>query len=588
MNELKLASGRGQFHTDKTKPLSSVTFADIERMMTKPQQCDKAVSEWVIFSSALTRSKDKQRASNALFHALWADLDDMHGVTLQVLADQLSDELTDVYNLPKLLAYNTKSATETNQKSRLILPVETPLSIDDFIKCQTILNDKLEALGVIPDRATQRPAQICYLPNKGAFYQSINTGSQDFDPLTFWHDDLAQLDEQQQQAENDRQQRLEQSRIKASQRVASGTHSPIQAFNVSYDLDSLLIGYGYLRTGKNRYLSPNSTSGIAGLEIKDGRYVTAHESDISAGLRKSGDAFDLFVFHEHNGNYSQAVKAAGAMFTTSDGVTLTKANQVQYMQTQAQTTTLLSFDTLPTNAPIKPMIAVDSDGVITEPTPPVVAIFEAFDASGLVIATDSKSIKWQLLETYARDFIQLVESADDLAKLENKADKNVLIVMLATQNSKANYAGMVNKRLKVAGVDHSELLNRGNAQFIKQLIGSIAPYFADYPVRNSPNFWDVKRNKDGDVTAALETLKNFKALLAWEGAILRYKTVGREIEWRDQYQCGGDTADGDRVTRLISSAKKHGLPTTLIADYIQTVASENAFNPVEAFITRKL
>ena len=215
------------------------------------------------------------------------------------------------------------------------------------------------------------------------------------------------------------------------------------------------------------------------------------------------------------------------------------------------------------------------------------AIFEAFDASGLVIATDSKSIKWQLMETYARDFIQLVESADDLAKLEDKADKNVLIVMLATPTSAANYAGMVNKNLKVACVDHSELLNRGNAQFIKQLIGSIAPYFADYPVRNSPNFLDVTRNKDGDVTAALETLKNFKALLAWEGAILRYKTVGREIEWRDQYQCGGDTADGDRVTRLISSAKKHGLPTTLIADYIQTVASENAFNPVEAFITRK-
>lgn len=588
MNEIKLASGRGQFHTDKTKPLTSVTFADIERMMTKPQQCDKAVSEWVIFSSALTRSKDKQRASNALFHALWADLDSMEGATLQVLADQLSDELTDVYNLPKLLAYNTKGATETNQKARLILPVETPLSIDDFIKCQTLLNDKLKKLGVIPDRATQRPAQICYLPNKGAFYQSINSGSQNFDPLTFWRDELAKLDEQQQQAESDRQQRLEQSRVKAAQRVASGTHSPIQAFNISYDIDSLLIGYGYLRTGKNRYLSPNSTSGIAGLEVKDGRYITAHQSDISAGLRQSGDAFDLFVFHEHNGNYSQAVKAAGAMFTTMGGVTLTKANQVQYMQAQAQTATLLSFDSLLSNTPIKAPIAVDSDGVISEietDNAPAVASFETFEATGLVIATDHKGIKWRLAETHCRDYLHLVESADDLAKLLDDADPRCLVVML-TEN-KAPYAGIESNQLRIASVDHNELLNRGNGAFIKQLLTSIKPYFADCPIRNSPNFWDYSYDKEGNPKTFKETLKNFKALLAWEGVTLRYKMIGRKIEWRDSYDCKGDTADGDRLTKLISAAKKYSLPVTLITDYLSTVASENAFNPVEAFIMRQ-
>ena len=475
---VRLASGRGQFHSDggnNPKPLRSITLSDIERMMTKPQQCDKRESEWVIPCDALTRSKEKQRTSNGLFYALWGDVDDMQGVTLQALADQLSDELTDVYNLPKLLAYNTKGATETNQKARLILPVETPLSIDDFIRCQTVLNNKLEALGVIPDHATQRPAQICYLPNKGAFYQIVNTGSQPFDPITFWCDQLAKLDEQQQQAEKDTQQRLEQSRIKASQRMASGTESPIQAFNGSYDIDSLLIGCGYLRTGKNRYLSPNSTSGVAGLEVKDGRYITAHQSDISAGLRQSGDAFDLFVFHEHSGNYSQAVQAAGAMFTASDGVTITKANQRAYMSAQAQTTTLLSFDALLSNAPIKAPITVDADGVMT--------------------------------------------------KTSNELDK--------------------------------------------------------------PNFVDFGYNKHGEPTRIMETLANFKALLEFEGVKLRYKTIGREIEWRDAYDCKGDTADGDRLTKLISAAKQYSLPVTLITDYLSTVASENSFNPVLSFIERK-
>lgn len=593
MNEIKLASGRGQYHSDggnNPKPLRSITLSDIERMMTKPQQCDKSESEWFIPCDALTRSKEKQRASNGLFYALWGDVDDMQGVTLQALADQVTAELSDFMGDVCLMAYTTKSATETNQKSRLILPVETPLSIDDFIRCQTVLNNKLEALGVIPDHATQRPAQICYLPNKGAFYQTVNTGSQPFDPITFWRDELAKLDEQQQQAEKDRQQRLEQSRIKASQRVASGTHSPIDPFNTSYDLDTLLIGYGYMRTGKNRYLSPNSSSGIAGLEVKDGRYITAHQSDISAGLRQSGDAFDLFVFHEHNGNRSQAVKAAGAMFTTSKGVTLTKANQRAYMTAQAQTTTLLSFDALLSNTPIKAPIAVDADGVISEietDNAPAVASFETFEATGLVIATDHKGIKWRLMETHCRDYLHLVESADDLAKLEAKADPRVLIIMLATTNSAANYAGMESDRLRLATVDHNELLNRGNGAFIKQLLTSIKPYFADCPIRNSPNFWDYGYDKEGNPTTVKETLKNFKALLAWEGVTLRYKTIGREIEWRDSYDCKGDTAESDRETKLNSAAKQYSLPMTLIKDYLSTVASENSFNPVESFIMRQ-
>ena len=471
---VRLASGRGQYHSDggnNPKPLRSIILADIERMMTKPQQCEKSQAEWVIFSDTLTRQQAKQRASNGLFYALWGDVDDMQGVTLQALVSELGYALSGV----KVLAYTTKSASETNQKSRLIIPIEKALSIDDFIRCQTVLNNKMEALGVIPDCATQRPAQICYLPNKGAFYQTVNTGSQPFDPITFWRDELAKLDEQQQQAEKDRQQRLEQSRIKASQRVASGTHSPIEAFNTSYDLDSLLIGYGYMRTGKSRYLSPNSSSGVAGLEVKDGRYITAHQSDISAGLRQSGDAFDLFVFHEHNGNTSQALKAAGAMFTTSNGVTLTKANQRAYMSAQAQTATQQSYDNQISTKPIKAPIAVDANGVMTSTT--------------------------------------------------NELDK--------------------------------------------------------------PNFVDFGYNKRGEPNRIMETLANFKALLEFEGVKLRYKVIGREIEWRDSYDCEGDTADGDRITKLISAAKKYGLPTTMTQDYLSTVASENSFNPVEAFIMRQ-
>ncbi len=52
-----------------------------------------------------------------------------------------------------------------------------------------------------------------------------------------------------------------------------------------------------------------------------------------------GDAFDLFVYFEHGGDFNQAVKAAGEMFTTTDQangqvISITKANQREYMRQQ--------------------------------------------------------------------------------------------------------------------------------------------------------------------------------------------------------------------------------------------------------------
>jgi hypothetical protein len=593
MTNIKLASGRGQYHTDKTKPLESITFAQIEQMLEQPQQCDKSEAKWFIPCNVLTRSKDKQNALNALFYCLWADLDDMQGETLQTLADYACNELLPLgLGSVKVLAYNTKSASNENQKSRLILPTAKPLGIDDFIRCQTVLNDKLEAMGVTPDRATQRPVQICYLPNKGVFYQSINQGNQPLEPLTFWRDELAKLEVQQRQAEKDRQQRLEQSRIRAAQRVASGTYSPIQAFNDAYSLDDLLTAYGYMQTDNNRYLSPNSTSGMAGLEFKNGRYITAHQSDISIGLPQSGDAFDLFKFYEHNNDQNKALKAAGAMFTTDGGISLTKANQCAYMQKQAEYSALISFDNLTCNTrPIQAPILVDSDGVISEQSnePDSLTMFDVFDAQSLMIVTDFKVIDWRLKQTHARDHLTLLTDDAKLAEIGLMAEqKRFLVVFLGDATSTQRLASYENQYVKLATVDINALNATGTKQLVKVIAQSINPYFStSYPLPIAPRFFDVTRDKEGNEKGALETLLNFKTLLEWEGVSLRYKVIGRTVEWRDGYGCKGDTADGDRLTKLISAAKKYRLPTTMIADYVATVASENEFNPVLSYITRQ-
>ena len=41
------------------------------------------------------------------------------------------------------------------------------------------------------------------------------------------------------------------------------------AFNQAHDMHSLLVQYGYKQTAKDRYLSPNSTSKLAGVKVFD-------------------------------------------------------------------------------------------------------------------------------------------------------------------------------------------------------------------------------------------------------------------------------------------------------------------------------
>ena len=93
-------------------------------------------------------------------------------------------------------------------------------------------------------------------------------------------------------------------------RPQSDGPSVIDAFNDAHDMHSLLKKYGYIQTGKTRYLSPNSTSKLAGVKVfEDGRAYSHHASD-PFDTEHSFDCFDLFVQFEHSGNVSNAVKGA--------------------------------------------------------------------------------------------------------------------------------------------------------------------------------------------------------------------------------------------------------------------------------------
>jgi len=177
-NNALMMSGIGQSHTDEPgkehrKPYLTIVWADILAMVDNPQQCDKARAQWLIPSTLLSRTF-KTQEQQGIFHVLWADFDDdkeCPSYCPPKLPD-LAEQVETIIGGADYELYNSRGATKDMQKSRLLIPLSEPLSGADWMLAQEILNDRLEALGIKPDRATERAAQLCYLPNRGKLYGS--------------------------------------------------------------------------------------------------------------------------------------------------------------------------------------------------------------------------------------------------------------------------------------------------------------------------------------------------------------------------------------------------------------------------------
>lgn len=336
-SNINLCSGFGQYHSTKNKrdpkDYVGITLKQLTDMLATPPSTAKEQGQWAIFSNLASRDVIEQRKSGE-FYALWADIDDPDG---QTLANMFSLACGAVE--ADLLAYTSRSATEDKQKCRFIVPLAHPVNGNDFEIMQKILNDKLEAAGIMPDRKTETANQICYLPNKGEFYDWHENPFSGLLSVDSWGDEFHAELEALEAAERERKQRLEQSKRNAIERMQSGVKSPIEAFNAAYSAVDLLPGCGGKVKG-NRAVSPLSESGNAQMAIQEnGKLLSHHGSDMEAGigkLTKSGkarliDAWDLFKYFEHGNDETAALEAAGAMFKDENGVSITKQNQREYM-----------------------------------------------------------------------------------------------------------------------------------------------------------------------------------------------------------------------------------------------------------------
>lgn len=98
--------------------------------------------------------------------------------------------------------------------------------------------------------------------------------------------------------------------------VVGASPSVIEQFNLAHDVESLLSAHGYTQHGQ-RWLCPQSSTGLPGVSVTDGKVYSHHGADPLANGHQN-DAFAVYCLLEHNGDVSKAVKSAAQLLGLND------------------------------------------------------------------------------------------------------------------------------------------------------------------------------------------------------------------------------------------------------------------------------
>jgi len=316
----RLIDGKPNPHKSAGTPYSGISGRDLVAMVKAPQTRAKESAQWFIPSTYRQcdgRSHEAQRQNGEY----WFMLIDIDGNNLD-LADVLAP-VESVTGDCGLMACSTSSATPDNRKWRVLLPLQQPIAGADFADTQNAFFDLLENASdgtLIPDRALARPAQLVYLPNKrGDFYQHhISKGARldltsDHPIIKHREDTRAKVVEAAKEAHNAHMRR------KAKRAAMPDNETPVDHFNERHTVAEMMVKYGYTRAGQSdHYRSPCQTGKTYATRDYGDYWLSLSASDAAAGIgaatkagHRHGDAFDLFVHHEHDGNFTEAVAAYG-------------------------------------------------------------------------------------------------------------------------------------------------------------------------------------------------------------------------------------------------------------------------------------
>tara|TARA_R110001592_G_scaffold44411_2_gene142958 strand:- start:443 stop:2674 length:2232 start_codon:yes stop_codon:yes gene_type:complete len=242
------------------------------------------------------------------------------------------------------MAYTSRSATEANQKARLIVPLSEPVSGGVWLTLQKILNDKLQAAGITPDRVTERTGQLCYLPNRGDFY--AHHYEQFLGPLSpdSWNDELMKEAQRQAKEEAERLAKQKPERIhKVRAEIPPDGVVPSEYIRSKNNVRELLESRGAVFVSEKRFYPADRTNdGYPGgvYDPEKDRFYTHHQNDPFNDGYWHGAINLLCSYHGIDWNDESALVELCRVYEVEPGVTIEKHNQRAHMAAQERAQTI--------------------------------------------------------------------------------------------------------------------------------------------------------------------------------------------------------------------------------------------------------
>lgn len=212
------------------------------------------------------------------------------------------------------LAFTTSSHTPEAQRWKVVVPYVDPVEADTAARISTGIAYRLAS-----DPAQARKQQGFYAPNKpssDSAYQFINELG---DPWEWLHagDNQSPFIQAAEQGWQEYQAALEYKSSQAKPKPrATASEGIVEQIQAAYDLAGLLQQYGYRPKGKGLYLSPYSSSGIAGVKVleRDGKQVVYSHHGPACPLSAENhdghalDVADVLCALQYAGDFQSMIK----------------------------------------------------------------------------------------------------------------------------------------------------------------------------------------------------------------------------------------------------------------------------------------
>lgn len=298
-----------------------------------------------IAANACKRKTKNEVVKHNQMTLLWVDIDDG-----SVSKDSIIAILANLWVFSYVM-YTTWRSTPLDPRWRVLIEISTPITPPDWLRLQQAL-----ALTLNGDTCAAKITQIFFLPCKRDDYYEHHVNEGNALDVSNLNDTF--------QALIDRAKLDLAIKSQPQPRLDGNSAGIINLVNAAYCIEDILLKYNYTKVG-DRWLHPNSKSGIAGVIILSGNKYYSHHSNQSDSLANgySHDCFDLLVYWKYNNDVNAALTSLANELDSK----VQKERQVSYMQSRDDDN-LLGFtgvniepDIIPLNTELPPVKVFDYD-----------------------------------------------------------------------------------------------------------------------------------------------------------------------------------------------------------------------------------